>query len=268
MPEKELKQITRALKINAAVVEKKLTTFIRKKVRESGADGVVIGLSGGIDSSVTAVLCVRALGPEKVLGISLPEGGVSNPSDIADARMIAEKLGIDFRIIDIAPVVKAMKGQLEVKPEARLPNANILPRVRMVVLYYYANMLNRLVVGCSNRSELRTGYFTKYGDGASDLAPLGALYKTQVRELACHLGIPKQIVDKTPTAGLWPGQTDEGELGISYKNLDMIFAGLDLGLKPNEIAKIVGLSLDEVKSIVERERRTLHKLRPPEIPKL
>ncbi|MEM3422054.1 MAG: NAD+ synthase [Candidatus Hadarchaeum sp.] len=268
MSEEELKQIARVLKINPVAVEKKLITFIKNKVRESGADGVVIGLSGGIDSSVTAVLCVRALGPEKVLGISLPEVGVSDPSDVADARLVAEKLGIDFRVIDIAPVVKALRGQLEFKPEAKLPNANILPRVRMVVLYYYANMLNRLVVGCSNRSELRTGYFTKYGDGASDLAPLGALYKTQVRELACYLGIPKQIVDKTPTAGLWPGQTDEGELGISYKNLDMIFAGLDLGLKPVAIAKTVGLRLDEVKSIVERERRSLHKLRPPEIPKL
>lgn len=264
----KLKEITEALKIDAARVERKLTKFIRKKVFDAGADGVVIGLSGGIDSSVTAALSTRALGPKKVLGISLPEMGVSDPGDVDDARLVAEHLGIEFRVVDIAPVVKAVRDQVKFSPEARLPNANILPRVRMVVLYYYANLLNRLVMGCSNRSELRTGYFTKYGDGAADLAPLGALYKTQVRELAAYLGIPRQIIDKVPTAGLWRGQTDEAELGISYKNLDMILIALDLGLKPAEIARTVGLGLDEVRAIIERERRNIHKLRPPEIPKL
>ncbi|MBC7219169.1 MAG: NAD+ synthase [Hadesarchaea archaeon] len=268
MPEDVLKRITEALKIDAGRVERKLVTFIRKKVLEAEAGGVVIGLSGGIDSSVTAALCVRALGPKKVMGISLPEIGVSDPSDVADARQVADNLGVDFRVIDIAPVVKAMREQLGFKPEAKLPNANILPRVRMVALYYYANLLNRLVAGCSNRSELRIGYFTKYGDGASDFAPLGSLYKTQVRELASHLGIPRQIIEKTPTAGLWRGQTDEGELGISYKDLDMILVGLDLGFKPAAIARAVGLSPGEVRSILERERRNLHKLKPPEIPSL
>ncbi|MGC8817419.1 MAG: NAD+ synthase [Candidatus Hadarchaeum sp.] len=268
MTEDKLALITKALRINPQRVERRLVAFIRKKVAEAGADGVVIGLSGGIDSSVAATLCARALGPKKVLGISLPEIGVSDPSDVADARLVAENLGIDFKVIDIAPAVKALRGQLEFKPEARLPAANILPRIRMAVLYYYSNLLNRLVVGGSNRSELRTGYFTKYGDGASDLAPLGSLYKTQVKELASFLGLPEQIITKTPTAGLWRGQTDEAELGISYRNLDLIFVGLDLGLGPATIAKAVGLSRDEVKSVIKRERRNLHKLRPPEIPRL
>ncbi|MGQ9788359.1 MAG: NAD+ synthase [Candidatus Hadarchaeaceae archaeon] len=268
MPEDRLKRIVEALKIDTRRVERKLVAFIRNKVQTAGADGVVIGLSGGIDSSVTAILCARALGSRRVMGISLPEAGVSDPSDITDARLVAEKLGIDFKIIDIAPVVKTMREQLEFKSEAKLPNANILPRIRMVILYYYANLQNRMVVGCSNRSELRIGYFTKYGDGASDLAPLGSLYKTQIRELASYLGLPRQIIDKVPTAGLWPGQTDEGELGISYKHLDMVLAGLDLRLKPSTIARTVGLSLNEVRSVMERERRNLHKLKLPEIPKL
>jgi NAD+ synthase len=138
----------------------------------------------------------------------------------------------------------------------------------MVILYYYANLLNRLVVGCGNRSELRTGYFTKYGDGAADIIPIGSLYKTQVIQLAAHLGIPKNIIRKVPTAGLWRGQTDEGELGIRYRDLDAIFAGLDLGMKPEVIAAEVGIEVGKVKSFIERERKALHKLKAPDIPKL
>jgi len=263
----KLKVISDALRIEPAAVERKLETFIKRKVLEAGADGVVVGLSGGIDSSTVAVLSVRALGSKKVTGISLPEAGVSDPRDVADARLVAKKLNLVLKVVDIAPIVKAVRQSLvDFKSGARLPNANILPRVRMVVLYYYANLLNRLVVGCGNRSELRTGYFTKYGDGASDMFPLGGLYKTQVRELAAYLGIPQRIMNKTPTAGLWRGQTDEGELGIRYKELDLIFAGLDLGLEPRVIAAATGVGLSKVKSIIERERRNIHKLRPPDIP--
>jgi NAD+ synthase len=261
--------ISKALEIDPGKVEKKIVSFIKGKIREARADGVVVGLSGGIDSSTVAALCVRALGPEKVMGLSLPVSGVSDPSDVADARLLASGLGIEFKVIDIAPIVRAMGRSLGgFRRGAKLPNANILPRVRMVILYYYANLLNRLVVGCSNRSELRTGYFTKYGDGASDLAPIGSLYKTQVKQLAAYLGIPRQIIDKTPTAGLWRGQTDEGELGLRYSQLDAVLAGLDLGLKEREIAAAAGLSLAKVRSIIERERRNIHKLRPPDAPKL
>jgi NAD+ synthase len=151
---------------------------------------------------------------------------------------------------------------------ALLANANIRPRLRMTILYYYANLMNRLVVGCGNRSELRAGYFTKYGDGGADIFPLGCIYKTQVRQLAVHLGLSRHIIDKVPTAGLWRGQTDEGELGITYEKLDMIYAGLDLGLRQEVVASAAGVDVGKVKEFVERERRAAHKLRVPDIPKL
>jgi len=138
----------------------------------------------------------------------------------------------------------------------------------MIILYYYANLFNRLVVGCGNRSEFRLGYFTKFGDGAADLFPLGCLYKTQVKQLAAHLGIPEKIINKVPTAGLWKGQTDEAELGMSYEKIDKIYVGLDLGLKLNEIADAAGVKIGDVKKLIEREQRTAHKLRGPEIPDL
>jgi len=138
----------------------------------------------------------------------------------------------------------------------------------MTILYYYANLLNSLVVGGCNRSERRAGYFTKHGDGAADLMPLGCLYKTQVRQLAAHLNVLKRVIENVPSAGLWRGQTDEKELGISYEKLDMIYVGLDLGLEPDLIADAAGVKIEDVNRFIERERRMAHKLSMPEIPKL
>lgn len=261
--------IKKALKINPPVVARKLTLFLKQKLRESKADGFVLGLSGGVDSSTTAFLCAKAVGAGKVLGVSMPEAGVTDPRDVADAREVANKLGIGFRVVEITPAVLGVRKNLtDFKVGALLPAANIKPRVRMTILYYYANLQNRLVVGSSNRSELRAGYFTKYGDGAADVAPLGCLYKTQVVQLAKYLRLPAHIIKKPPSAGLWRGQTDEAELGISYEKLDMIYAGLDLGLEPKVISKAIGVKEEEVLRFIERERRTAHKLRGPEIPAL
>jgi NAD+ synthase len=263
------KLIADALRINPPAVERKVVSFIREKVKGAGAKGAVLGLSGGLDSSVAACLCAKALGRTAVMGISMPETGVTNPHDVADARDLAARLGIKFKIVNITPAVHGIRRNLtNHNMGTQLPIANIKPRVRMTVLYYYANLFNLLVVGSGNRSELRAGYFTKYGDGAVDLLPLGSLYKTQVRQLAAHLKLPKPIIDKVPTAGLWRGQTDEGELGISYEKLDMIYAGLDLKLKPAVIAKAAGVGIKTVKSFIERERRMSHKLMVPEVPEL
>lgn len=263
------KRIARRLRINPSKVERKLLTFIERKVEKAGVTGVVVGLSGGVDSSVVVSLCAKALGGEKVIGVSLPEAGVTDPHDVADAREIANKLGVAFRVVDITPAVLGIRQNLtDYKVGAQLPTANIRPRVRMVILYYYANLLNRLVIGCGNRSELRSGYFTKWGDGAADLLPLCCLYKTQVKQLAAHLKLPKHVIEKAPSAGLWRGQTDEKELGISYEKLDMIYAGLDLKLKPATIAKAVGVDTATVKHFIKREREISHKLIMPEIPKL
>jgi NAD+ synthase len=218
---------------------------------------------------VVASLSRKALGKKRVIGVCIPEAGVTVPGDVADARETAKKLGIKFRVVDVTPAVREIRRNLpDFRLGARLPAANIRPRVRMTILYYYANLLNRLVVGSGNRSELRAGYFTKYGDGAADLLPLGCLYKTQVRQLATHLNIPKRIIEKTPSAGLWRGQSDEAELGISYEKLDMIYVGLDLGLSRKAIARAAGLKIEHVNRFIERERQIAHKLSMPEIPKL
>lgn len=263
------KRIANALKINPLTVERKFVSFIKEKVKNAGVTGVVVGLSGGLDSSVTASLCAKALGAGRVMGISMPEAGVTDPHDVADARDLANKFNIRFRIIDITPAVLGIRQNLtDYKMDAQISNANIKPRARMTILYYYANLFKLLVVGSGNRSEIRTGYFTKYGDGAADLLPLGSLYKTQAEKLAAHLGLPRHLIEKAPTAGLWRGQTDEGELGISYEKLDMIYAGLDLKLKPNVIANAAGVDISKVEHFIERERRMAHKLRVPEIPEL
>lgn len=263
------RRIEKALRIKPAAVEQKLLAFIKRKVKEAKADGVVVGLSGGVDSSVVVCLCAKALGPNKVLGVSMPEAGVTNPHDVADAREVANKLGVKFRVVDIEPAVLGVRQNLaDYRIGARLPAANIKPRVRMTILYYHANLLNLLVVGSGNRSEARAGYFTKHGDGAVDLLPLGRLYKTQVKQLAEYLGLPKRILEKVPSAGLWRGQTDEGELGISYEKLDSIYAGLDLKLKPAVIAKATGVGITRVRDFIARERKMAHKLKAPAIPKL
>ncbi len=270
MPKKDTtKLIKRSLKLNLPVVERKLVAFIKQKVMEAKAEGAVVGLSGGIDSSVTATLCTKALGKTNVLGVCMPEAGVTNPRDVADARDVSNRLGIRFRVVDITPAVSGIHQNLSgFKVTARIPVANIKPRVRMTILYYYANLLNRFVVGGGNRSELRARYFTKYGDGAVDLLPLGCLYKTQVKKLATHLNVPKRIIEKVPSASLWRGQTDERELGLTYEKLDVIYAGLDLGLEPDAIADAAGVKLEDVNRFIERERRMAHKLSMPEIPEL
>ncbi len=263
------KLIKRSLKINLPAVERKLVAFIKRKIREAGADGAVVGLSGGLDSSVVAILCEKALGKPNVLGVCMPEAGVTNPRDVADAHDISNRLGIKFRVVDITPAVLGIHQNLyDFRIGARIPAANVKPRVRMTILYYYANLLNSLVVGTGNRSELRAGYFTKHGDGAVDIMPLGCIYKTQVRQLAAHLKVPKWIVENAPSAGLWRGQTDEEELGISYEKLDIIYAGLDLGLEPDVIAGAADIKVEDVNRFIERERRITHKLSMPEIPKL
>jgi NAD+ synthase len=227
--------------------EKKIEAFISRSAKKAGAGGVVLGLSGGIDSSVVAALAARALGPENVLGIMMPSS-VNSPQDLEDSKVLAKKLGIKTKVISIQPMLDAFSSQL--KPEKRAI-ANLMARIRMCVLYYHANTMNYLVVGTGNKSEISIGYFTKCGDGGCDILPIGELYKTQVRQLAKTLGIPKAIIDKTPTAGLWPGQTDEGEIGMTYEQLDSTLAGKR---KDSRVTKMVASSQ--------------HKRKPPEVCKI
>jgi NAD+ synthase len=199
-----------------------ISQWIGVQVAMAGARGAVLGMSGGLDSSVTAILCRRALGDE-VQGLILPCH--SDPTDEEHARRVAALFDIRVDKIDLGPVFDVLVRTLP--GDGKLAVANTKPRLRMLVLYYYSNRLNYLVVGSGNRSELLTGYFTKYGDGAVDILPLGGLLKTEVRELARRLGVPSDIVGKPPSAGLWAGQTDEGELGITYEELDRVLQALE-----------------------------------------
>jgi NAD+ synthase len=214
-------------KISYPEIKDKIVAFISSKVSGSVANGAVIGLSGGIDSSLTAYLTVSALGKENVLGLLLPEKGISSKQDIDDAMEVANILGIDYKIIEISPILASFSSAIPVfDSKAKTANGNLKARTRMCILYYHANLMGRMVVGTGNKTELLLGYFTKYGDGGVDIEPIGDLYKTQVRSLSKYMGIPARIIEKTPTAGLWPGQTDESELGLSYEMADQILTML------------------------------------------
>ncbi|MHC1586212.1 MAG: NAD+ synthase [Candidatus Hecatellaceae archaeon] len=249
------------LKIDPAKTLKKLVRLTSSLIEASKASGVVVGMSGGLDSSTVASLMVKALGASRVYGVAMPEQGVSGLEDVEDAKNLAERLGIRFYEAEISEIVSAFEKAIPVFDRGEtLAWGNLKPRIRMTILYYFANRFNLMVAGAGNKSELLTGYFTKYGDGAADFLPLGGLYKTQVKQLAAYLGVPRKILDKTPTAGLWPGQTDEGELGLKYEVLDLILHGLvDLGLSPREVAVELGVSLETVEQVKRRVELSMHK---------
>jgi NAD+ synthase len=210
-------------------VTETICNFIERYVNESGADGVVVGMSGGVDSSTVTFLCVRALGKERVLGLIMPETGITREEDVIDAIDVAKELKIEYRVIEINEIVSIFRKKLG--GDCKIAEANLKPRIRMIINYYHANMMNRLVAGTGNKSELMIGYFTKYGDGGVDFLPIGDLYKTEVFELARYLGVPEKIIKKKPSAGLWVGQTDEGEIGMSYAELDEILKAIERGEK-------------------------------------
>ncbi len=202
-----------------------ISTWIADHISTAGATGAVIGLSGGIDSAVVSGLLARAVGKENVLGLIMPCHSI--PADIEDARLTAETWGIEASLVDLSGIYDSFVELLP--PGEGLANANIKPRLRMITLYHHANTLNRMVVGTGNRSELLIGYFTKYGDGGVDLLPIASLYKHQVRELAREIGVPEKIINRKPSAGLWEGQTDEDEMGISYEVLDATLDAITRG---------------------------------------
>lgn len=226
------------------MIKRRIVLWLKRQVAIRAAKGVIFGLSGGLDSCVVAALAKEALGAKNVLALILPCH--SQPVDARHARMMVRKLGIRSKLIDLTPVYDRLVSLLP--PADSMSLANIRPRLRMVCLYYFARKLNYLVVGTSNKSELKAGYFTKFGDGASDILPLGDLYKTQVRTLAAELQIPQPIIAKPPTAGLWPGQTDEGEMGITYPQLDDILDRFERGKAQKQSAEKVA----RVKQLMEQ----------------
>ena len=240
--------------------------FIKTYVQTSGAKGVVIGLSGGVDSAVTAILCKQSIGKKNVKCLFLPDKSTPE-KDNKHNDLIVKKFGLSCEKKDITSIVETVTDNSIIKPD-KYALANIKARTRMILLFGYANMKNSLVCGTSNKSEILVGYYTKYGDGGVDIMPLGDIYKTQVWELAKFLKIPKEVISKPPTAGLWHGQTDEGELKLSYNKLDKILAGLEKKIDIDEISRIVGVKKSEVIRIKNMRIKSQHKRRSALIPKV
>ena len=237
-----------------------IADWIRQQVTAASVRGLVVGLSGGLDSAIVARLSQIAM-PANVVAAILPCH--SDPGDERDAQLIVQQFALPVVRIDLAPAYDLLVNDLKTiflqlprdqapitgSAEARLPLANLKPRLRMSTLYFIANSLNYLVVGTGNRSELTIGYFTKHGDGAADLLPLGRLMKREVRELAAELEIPQSIIDKAPSAGLWAGQTDEDEMGFSYADLERY-----LTTGPEGVAPALAMRIERLIRSTEHKR--------------
>jgi len=226
------------LDIDLREVETQITRFIREYFEKTGSEGIVLGLSGGIDSCTIATLSAKAIGGRRVLGLMLPERETYREDDVKHAQTIVRKFKLKSRLCDITPVLEAFYGSIPIfEPSEKVSKGNIKARTRMIYIYYYANKSNLLVCGSSDKSETMMGYFTKWGDVAADIYPIMDLYKTQVQRLAQHMGVPEEIIMKPPSPALWPGQTAERELGIKYETLDLILYGLEHFMTGKEIAE-------------------------------
>jgi len=257
------------LNLDFQEVEIKIKRFIKDYVEKSKVKGIVLGLSGGIDSSTAAALSALAIGGDKVLGLILPEKETYNAKDVKQAKLVAKKFGFKTKTIDITSTLETFyKSIPEFDPTDKVCKGNIKARTRMIYIYYFANRLNMLVCGSSDKSETMMGYFTKWGDVAADISPIMDLYKTQVQKLAQHIGIPKEILTKPPSPALWPGQLAETELGIKYETLDLILYGLEHFMETKEIAKQLDIEKELVESIKRRWLSMEHKRRMLLTPKL
>lgn len=255
----------RALAIDAPTVETILTAFLRAETASAGTGRGLIGLSGGIDSAVVCALAARALGPGNVTAVMMPTA-VSSPASRADAELLAGQLGVRSRVVDVTEMADAYLRDV---PDADVVRrGNVYARCRMIVLYDVSAEIGGLVLGTSNKTELLLGYGTLFGDLASAINPIGDLYKTQVRKVAEHLDIPEAIRVKTPSADLWPGQSDEDELGATYEQLDAALVRLvDAREQPARLIED-GVPEELVRRIVQRVRRSQFKRRMPLIAKV
>ncbi|HXF84542.1 MAG TPA: NAD+ synthase [Anaerolineales bacterium] len=253
------------LTINTSVARQILTAFIKSEVTRAGFSRAVVGLSGGIDSALSCMLAVEALGKENVLAVRMPYR-TSSPDSLEHAGLLIEQLEIPSKTIEITDMVEPL---FALDPTiSRLRKGNIMARQRMIVLYDQSEVFKGLVIGTSNKTEILLGYSTQYGDSASAINPIGDLYKTQVRQLARALGIPAPILEKPPSADLWEGQTDEGELGFTYEQVDkLLFLLVDHRYSPEECIE-VGFDEKFVKAVIRRVQRSQYKRMLPPIAKL
>lgn len=253
------------LRLNLPLVESILLGFIRNEVTRVGFERVVVGMSGGVDSSLVAVLAARAMGAENVVGVAMPYRS-SNPKSLADAMLVAAAFGVGLRVIEITPQVDAYFERFPEMDNQR--RGNKMARERMTILYDQSLAERALVLGTSNKTELLLGYGTIFGDMASALNPIGDLYKTQVWQLARHLELPPVVIDKAPSADLWEGQSDEAELGFGYGAVDrLLFELVDKRVAADELVEM-GHDRAFVEAVLERVRVNQYKRRPPVIAKL
>ena len=246
-------------KLDYDVIISEIQEWIFDYCKFANVDGIVVGISGGIDSAVTSFLCTNALGNDAVIGLGLP--CLSNPKDLSDAKLLASQLGIEFINFDLTSVYEEiLKITANIFESNNLATANLKARLRMVTWYFAAQSKgNYLIGGTGNRTELAIGYFTKYGDGGIDFEPIGGLYKCEVREIARKLKIPESIINKPPSAGLWEGQTDEGEIGITYDVIDEILYRIDNNLDLSDLNK------SDVKKVKKMIKLSQHKLKMPPV---
>ena len=245
--------------------KRELADFLDSCLDKTGAEGFVLGMSGGVDSAALAYLaCVRCR--DKTLGVIMPDASVTPNSETDDGIYMADVLGMESRVVRIDGIVNAYAGQLD-KNERAL--GNLRARVRGAILYYHANMSNRLVLGSTDRSEYLLGYYTKYGDGAADATPLVRLYKTHVRGLARHLGVPDRVVEKRSSPHLWAGHDAEAEIGMPYEVVDRIlYHASDLRMTPDECSVCTGIPSETVSRILDMVERSRHKREAPDSPRV
>jgi len=239
--------------------------FVSDQIDKNHADGIILGLSGGIDSAVLAYICKREL-KEKTLAIIMPDTSITPNIETEDALKMIALTGIEYKLIDIKPIIKEYTMYLEPNEKAR---GNLRARVRTNILYYYANIKNYLVLGSSDKSEYLIGYFTKFGDGASDITPIISLYKLQVREIAKHLGVPENVISKKSSPHLWKEHEAEKELGISYEAIDSILYCLfDKKQSILETEKITGIDKSMIEKIQRLNINSEHKRLPTPKPEV
>ncbi len=253
------------LNINTDLARRLLVGFLHEEITRVGITRAVIGLSGGIDSALSCFLAAEALGPENVLAVRMPYR-TSAPESMADAQRVIDQLGVQHMTVEITDMAEPL---LQRFPEmSNVRRGNIMARTRMIVLYDQSSTFGGLVVGTSNKTEIMLGYSTLFGDSACALNPLGDLYKTQIRQLSRAMGVPSSILDKAPSADLWPGQTDETEMGLTYEGVDrLLYLLVDQRYKPEECIE-AGFDAAFVNMVVERIRRNHFKRIMPPIAKV
>jgi len=253
--------------VDVARAVERMESFLAEQLADAGAEGYVVGVSGGLDSAVATTLAARAVGPDSVTGLVMP-GRPNSEANMADARALCRDLGVAFEEISIQPIVDATEAQLPFEP-ATPTLGNVRARTRMVLEYAVANEHDQLVLGAGNRSERLLGYVTKYGDDAVDVQPMKDLYKSDIPQVARHVGVDERFIEKTPTAALWEGQTDESELGAKYETIDTVLRRVvDADQSPAQVARATGIDREIVDRLVDRWRSSAHKRTQPPGPSL